>query len=105
MKLAWTTTELESNVRREVIIHQEDIASKTFDDKGLPTDIHLVEYERFSTLYVDMVRAGKMSDIFDVYYDKLKASGGGEIKSITSGFGTIKPKLYTGDQKDKKDTK
>ena len=39
-----------------------------------------------------------MSDIFDGYYDKLKLVGGKMI-SITSGYGSIKPKLYNPDNK------
>ena len=39
---------------------------------------------------VDAVRSYKMVDIFDAYYD----FGLTQIKSIVSGFGSIKPKLY-----------
>lgn len=65
------------------------------DETSLPTDIHLVEYEIDGTLYVDMARAYKKVDIFDTYYDKVKALNGTLI-SITNGFGRIKPKLYNG---------
>ena len=68
----------------------------------LPTDIHLVEYVRGQDLFLDAVRAYKKVDIFDAYYDKLNAEArqglitNFEIKSITSGYGSIKPKLFQG---------
>jgi len=79
-------------------IHQQDIDPSTLNQSELPTDIHLVEYEVEGKLYVDAIRAYKMSDIFDGYYDKLKPLGGKMI-SITSGHGTIKPKLYNPEKK------
>ena len=81
-------------------IHQLDIDPKTLDSSVLPTDIHLVEYEVEGKLYVDAIRAYKMSDIFDGYYDKLTPMGG-TLNSITSGYGTIKPNLYNAPKKKK----
>lgn len=74
-------------------IFDQNIDPKNLDDASLPTDIHLVEYEVEGTLYVDSVRAYKMSDIFDAYHDKLSAIGG-KVNSITNGYGRIKPKLF-----------
>jgi len=79
-------------------IHQQDIDPSTLDQSVLPTDLHLVEYEVEGKLYVDAIRAYKMSDIFDGYYDKLQPLGG-KVKSITSGYGNIKPKLYNPEKK------
>ena len=79
-------------------IHQQDIDPSTMDESILPTDIHLVEYEVEGKLYVDAIRAYKMVDIFDAYYDKLSLLGG-TLNSITSGFGKIKPKLYNPENK------
>ena len=68
----------------------------------LPTDIHLIEYVRGQDLFLDAVRAYKMSDIFNTYYDRLNAEArqglisNFEIRSITSGYGSIKPKLFNG---------
>ena len=81
-------------------IHQQDIDPTMLDQSVLPTDLHLVEYEVEGKLYVDAIRAYKMSDIFDGYYDKLKPMGG-TLNSITSGYGTIKPNLYNLPKKDK----
>ena len=92
MAITWTDDEKERLVRREVIIFQQNVREQDLDDKGLPTDIHIVEYSQGGLPHSDIVRAGKMSDIFDAYYDKLRTIG--EINEIKSGYGKIKPKLY-----------
>jgi len=71
---------------------EQNIAVDTFDDKELPSDVHLITYSMDNHKFVDAIRAYTMADIFDVYYDKL--DGKGVIHSITSGHGRIKPKLY-----------
>jgi hypothetical protein len=73
------------------IVKQEIIPDK-FDDTELPTDLHIVTYTVGGDTYYDAVRAYTKVDIFDAYYDKL--NGIGHIKSIRSGLGRIKPKLY-----------
>ena len=102
MAITWTDEDKNRLARREVIIHQQNITEPDLDQKNLPTDIHLVEYRQNNNIYSDAVRASKMSEIFDAYYDRLKESGGGEILSIRSGFGTIKPKLYNYSSEKKK---
>ena len=77
-------------------IFDQNIDRENFNDKGLPTDIHLVEYTVDDVLYVDVVRAYKVVDIFDPYYDKLKTLGG-ELISITNGYGNLRPNMYQGD--------
>ena len=64
-------------------------------DKQLPSDIHLVEYTLDDEFRVDGVRAHTMVDIFDFYHDL-----GAKVSRISSGFGSIKPKLFTNQQKD-----
>lgn len=70
-------------------------------DSDLPTDVHLVEYTRGQELFLDAVRAYRKVDIFDLYHDKLSAEAESgeisnfEIHSILSGFGKVKPKLWT----------
>ena len=58
----------------------------------LPTDTHLVTYiePTEGDLLCDAVRAYKKVDIFDCYHDS-----GLRVLSIKSGFGSIKPKLFT----------
>ena len=68
------------------------------DDKNLPTDVHAVTYIEDGVTKVDAVRAYKMTDIFDAYWD----FGIKSIQAIESGFGSIKPKLYQPDKKEEK---
>ena len=89
---------------KDVITLMEGVTKEEIQELNseLPTDVHLVEFVRGQELYVDAVRAYKMVDIFNVYYDRLNAEArqglisNFEIKSITSGYGAIKPKLYNG---------
>jgi len=60
------------------------------DAKILPTDVHLVEYVEEGKTKFDSVRAIKMSDVFDGYWDL----GVKDITSITTGYGTLRPNLY-----------
>jgi len=76
-------------------IFKQNVIPSELDESELPSDLHLVEYEVDGKLYVDSVRAYKLVDIFDPYYDKLLPVNGTLI-SITSGYGKIKPKLYNG---------
>ena len=92
MAIQWTDNEREYHKKREVNILQQNVQAVDLDQRNLPTDVHMVEYELNGEKYSDAVRAGKMSEIFDIYYDKLK--GEGQVTSITSGYGTIKPKLW-----------
>ena len=76
----------------KIQLHAQDICPDTFNDRELPTDIHIVHYSVGGDVYFDAVRSYTKVDIFDVYYDKLKDIG--TIHSIKSGYGRIKPKLY-----------
>jgi hypothetical protein len=64
----------------------------------LPTDAHLVTF-RFPDGVVssDAVRAFTKCDIFDAYSDS-----GVSVIGIKSGFGSIRPKLYNAQTKEKK---
>ena len=79
----------------------QGIVPDTFDDTQLPTDVHIIEYTNNGQRFYDVVRAYTMVDIFDAYYQIVK-EGNGEILSIKSGYGRIKPKLY-GKIKNKED--
>lgn len=86
----------------DIIIFMEKVTREEIEEmrSELPTDIHLVEYIKNNNLFLDAVRAYKMSEIFDYYYDSLNEAAqvgaitNFEILSITSGYGQIKPKLY-----------
>lgn len=89
---------------KDVITLMEGVTREEIKElnSDLPTDVHLIEFVRNQDLFLDAVRAYKKSDIFDVYYDKLNAEArqglisNFEIKSITSGYGSVKPKLWNG---------
>ncbi|HJL64849.1 MAG TPA: hypothetical protein QGF70_04605 [Candidatus Thalassarchaeaceae archaeon] len=52
----------------------------------------MIEYMIGADTFVDVVRAYRMSDIFDAYYDKISHIG--KIVSIKAGFGKVRPNLY-----------
>ncbi len=86
-KLTFTPKELN---KIQIVAQEVDIDK--FDDKQLPSDVHIVTYVIADTNYYDAVRGYTMVDIFDAYYDKLK--GTGTISKIKSGYGNIRPNLY-----------
>ena len=81
-------------MKEPVIIHlkktsEEDLKKR---NKELPTDIHLVRYRKPTWKKKETVagiRAYKKSDIFDHLHDQ-----GYVVLEITSGFGSVKPKLF-----------
>ena len=85
------TEEEQKNLKCTIL--KNNVVKSELDESALPTDLHLVEYEVDGDLYVDSVRAYKLVDIFDPYYDKLKLVNGTLI-SITSGYGKVRPNLY-----------
>ena len=101
MVLTWTYEEKANLTRSEVSIHGENITLDTLDNKTLPTDIHVIEYEMEGVTYYDAVRAYKMVNIFDAYHDKLK--GGGKVVRISNGFGSIRPNLWNTSKGEKSD--
>jgi len=82
---------------KDVIVMMEQTSETEIRDlnKQLPTDLHLVEYTLDGEFRADGVRAHTMVDIFDFYHDL-----GAKVSRIKSGYGTIKPKLFTSQQKD-----
>ena len=76
----------------KIKLFQEDINPVDFDDTGLPSDIHVIQYTKDGVEHFDAVRAYSKVDIFDEYYDKLGKDN--PIHSIESGYGSIKPILY-----------
>ena len=74
----------------KIQIYQEGVDVDTFDDSGLPTDIHMVHFTKEDgTKQVDAVRAYTMVDIFDVYHDKKH-----KVSKIQAGYGRIRPNLF-----------
>lgn len=96
MEPIWTAEDKQAALRKEVTIFSEKVGESFFEQRQLPTDIHRVEYVIEGEIIVDAVRAYKMADIFDVYYDKITPLNG-TVSRMTNGYGTIKPKLWTAD--------
>lgn len=78
--------------KSHIQILEQELDLEKFDDKGLPTDVHIVTYEYDSVTKHDAVRAYTMVDIFDAYHDKVK--GHGKVVKIASGYGNVRPNLY-----------
>ncbi len=78
--------------KAQIQILEQEIDLDKFDDKGLPSDTHIVTYEYDSVTKHDVVRAYTMVDIFDAYHDKVK--GHGKVIKIASGYGNVRPNLY-----------
>ena len=85
----------------DVIIFEEKVTREDIEARRseLPSDIHLIEYVKGNELFLDAVRCYKKVDIFDFYYDILNEEAKAEdstfeIRSITSGYGSVKPKLW-----------
>ena len=76
----------------KIQVIEQEITPNSFNDKELPTDIHIVTYSVGGETYFDAVRAYTKVDIFDAYYDKLKTIG--TLIEIRSGYGHIRPNLY-----------
>jgi hypothetical protein len=100
MALSWTEVDLEVAKKNDVIIHQQNIKEEDLIQKELPSDIHMVYYKHDGKEYSDAVRGIRKSDIFDIYYDKLKTVDGTLI-DIRNGFGNLRPNMYNDNQKKK----
>ncbi len=86
---------------KDVIVLLEQTSSDEVADlaSDLPSDLHLIEYVKDGEPQIDGVRAYSKVDIFNFYYDYLKeTSEQFEIKSIKSGYGRIKPRLFNSQQ-------
>ena len=88
---------------KDVIILMEQTSELEVQDLAaeLPSDLHLVEYTFDGEDHLDGVRAFRKVDIFDFYYDWLSAEEQEfKIKSIRSGYGNIKPRLFNAQKDD-----
>ncbi len=81
-------------MKEPVIIHLKKTSEAGLKKKAkeLPSDIHLVRYRKPTWKKketVSGIRAYKKSDIFDHLHDQ-----GYVVLEITSGFGSVNPKLF-----------
>ena len=79
---------------KDVILFKERTTRKALTaDRNIPTDVHYVRYRKPTwkkRQYVSAFRAYRKVDIFNHLHDQ-----GYVVLEITSGFGTIRPNLYT----------
>jgi len=61
------------------------------EDKSLPTDAFNVTYMVEGTEHLDVTRSEKMSNVFDMYYDRY---GKDVVQKIDYGAGAIRPNLW-----------
>ena len=80
-------------------ILQEKTTLEAANDKTLPNDARLIWYIVDGVQYIDLTRCGKVSKMFDMYYDKY---GKGSVQRIEFGYGSVNPKLWGVKPKDKK---
>ena len=71
-------------------------------DKTFPLDAYLVWYVSEGKEYLDLCRASKQVNIFDMYYDKY---GPGSVQKIDFGYGRTNPKIWGYKQPEKKKRK
>ena len=76
----------------------ENTTLEKANDKSFPSDGYLVWYNIEGKELLDVTRSSKMSNVFDMYYDKY----GKELKRIEWGFGTINPSQWGYKQSEKK---
>ena len=80
---------LSSNYGCEILLEKTEI-EKT-KDKSFPTDARIISYVVDGKTYIDLTRCRKMSELFDMYYDKY---GPGAVQKIDFGYGTVNPKMW-----------
>ena len=60
------------------------------DDKSLPSNSFLIEYEQDGITKFDIVAAAKQEDIFDHYWDNYRSN----FRNMTQTQGRMNPKLW-----------
>ena len=71
------------------ILHQ-DCSPELANDRSLPYNAYLVNYEDEEVIKYDLVLCNKKVDIFDYYWDKYREG----FKSFKQSEGRINPKLW-----------
>ena len=73
----------------EIIL--ENTTREKAEDKSLPTDAFNVTYMVEGTEHLDVTRSEKMSNVFDMYYDRY---GKDVVQKIDYGAGAVRPNLW-----------
>ena len=81
-----------------VTIIQEKCDPKAADDKQLPNNAYLIQYEVEGKVVHDIAMSQKAVDIFDHYYDKYKKG----FKWLKQAGGQLRPNLWNNNQPPKR---
>ena len=96
-QIKWSEQEVKEERKEEVKINPADYSCEiiqektTFDksnDRKLPSDAFNVTYVLEGETLLDVTRSAKMSNVFDMYYDRY---GKDCVQKIEYGHGTINP--------------
>ncbi len=99
--MTWTEEEKSLTKQRYgCTILMTDCHTSDANDRSLPTDAFLVEYQIDGETFYDITRTQKEVKLFDMYYDTF---GKGLIKFRWTK-GTIKPKLWGYNPREKEKT-
>lgn len=82
------------------IIH-ENCNAEQAEDKTLPYNSYLVEYERDGMPAFDLTISDKQVDLFDYYWDNYKST----LKGWKQSEGRISPRLWGNKSKEQKEEK
>ena len=77
----------------------QDTTIQQAKDSSFPNDAYLIWYIDDGQECIDLTRAAKRVNLFDMYYDKY---GPGSVKKIDFGYGRTNPKLWGYQQPEKK---
>lgn len=89
--MMWTEEERKSvppQYNCELLFHNAN--EEQLRNPELPSDAYIVEYGNETEKFIDLCRSSKMSNIFDLYYDKV----GNNIRRIDFGYGRTNPRLW-----------
>ena len=81
-----------------VTIISEKCDPKAADDKQLPNNAYLIQYEVEGKVVHDIAMSQKAVDIFDHYYDKYKKG----FKWLKQAGGQLRPNLWNNNQPPKR---
>jgi hypothetical protein len=87
----WSAQERESlRSRYGCEILKQNCTLEEAKDTQVPTDAYIVTYQIDNKVCYDLTRCGKLTNLFDMYYDNL----GPVILSMVWGKGKINPKVW-----------
>lgn len=89
--MIWSDEERSSIAKQyncEILIH--NAKKEEINNPNFPSDVYIVKYLTDKGEFIDLCRSSKMSNIFDMYYDKI----GNNIRKIDFGYGRVSPKLW-----------